>query len=61
MCRRRRRDAAVVYADLRRRLGENPTAQFHNLGHIDDCLRRLDEVAPRLVDRDAVELALMVP
>jgi len=31
---------------------------FHNLGHIDDCLRRFDEIAPRLDDRDAVELGL---
>ena len=49
--------AAEVYADLRSRLGE-PGRKFHNLGHIDDCLVRLDEVAPHLVDRDAVEVAL---
>jgi predicted metal-dependent HD superfamily phosphohydrolase len=50
-------DAAAVYADLRDRLGGRGRA-FHNLGHIDDCLRRFDEVAPRLADRDAVEVAL---
>jgi len=47
----------VVYADLCARLGE-PGRAFHNLGHIDDCLHRFDDVAPRLIDRDAVELGL---
>lgn len=46
-----------MYADLCARLGE-PGRAFHNLGHIDDCLQRFDEVAPRLRDRDAVEVAL---
>jgi predicted metal-dependent HD superfamily phosphohydrolase len=50
-------DAATVYADLCARLGD-PRRAFHNLGHIDDCLRYFDEVAPRLDDRDAVELGL---
>jgi len=49
--------ADTVYADLCARLGE-PGRAFHNLGHIDDCLRRFDEVSSRLVDRDAVELGL---
>jgi predicted metal-dependent HD superfamily phosphohydrolase len=46
-----------VFADLRDRLGTRGR-HYHNLGHIDDCLVRFDEVAPLLVDRDAVELAL---
>ena len=50
-------DAATVYADLRARLGEE-SRQFHNLGHIDDCLCRFDDVARHLDDPDAVELAL---
>jgi predicted metal-dependent HD superfamily phosphohydrolase len=49
--------AAVVFADLRDRLNGRGR-YFHNLGHIDDCLTQFDEVAPLLVDRDAVELAL---
>lgn len=49
--------AAAVYADLVRRL-DAPDRVFHNLRHIDDCLRGFDEVAPHLRDADAVELAL---
>lgn len=49
--------AAEVYADLAARLGE-PGRHFHNLGHIDDCLRRFDGVASQLDDRDAVEIGL---
>jgi predicted metal-dependent HD superfamily phosphohydrolase len=47
----------VVYADLSGRLQE-PGRKFHNLGHIDDCLARFDEVRGHLEDPDAVELAL---
>ena len=50
-------DAAVVYDDLYGRLQE-PGRKFHNIGHIDDCLARLDEVKRHLVDPDAVELGL---
>jgi predicted metal-dependent HD superfamily phosphohydrolase len=50
-------DGATVYADLQRRY-EAPFRRFHNLGHIQDCLRRCDEVAALLVDRAAVEFAL---
>ena len=50
-------DAATVHSDLRRRY-EEPFRQYHNLHHILDCLELCDEVAPLLVDRDAVELAL---
>jgi len=50
-------DAAVVYGDLFARLQE-PGRRFHNIGHIDDCLRRLEEVRPHLQDADAVEVAL---
>ncbi len=49
--------AADVHADLRRRLG-GPDRRFHDLRHIEDCLRRFAEVAPLLEDPDAVELAL---
>jgi predicted metal-dependent HD superfamily phosphohydrolase len=50
-------DGPTVYAELRRRYDE-PFRQYHNLRHILDCLRLCDEIAPLLVDRDAVELAL---
>jgi predicted metal-dependent HD superfamily phosphohydrolase len=50
-------DAAVVYDDLCARLQE-PGRKFHNIGHIDDCLTRLDEVSGHLADHDAVEMAL---
>jgi predicted metal-dependent HD superfamily phosphohydrolase len=49
--------AASVFADLRARLLE-PGRRFHNMGHIDDCLARLDEVERHVEDPDAVELAL---
>jgi predicted metal-dependent HD superfamily phosphohydrolase len=48
---------AEVYRQLCELLGA-PHRTFHNLDHIRDCLRRANEVAPLLVDRDAVELAL---
>ena len=50
-------DSATVYADLHRLLSA-PGRRFHNLDHIRDCVRRLDEVAPLLEDRDAVEVAI---
>src|SRR3569832_2288945 len=50
-------DADAVQADLRRRLC-GPDRRFHTLHHIHDCLDRLDEVADKLDDRDAVEIAL---
>jgi len=50
-------DGDAVYNDLHRLYGA-PYRRFHNLNHIRDCLRRFDEVAPLLVDRDSVELAL---
>ena len=48
---------AEVYRQLCGLLGA-PHRAFHNLDHIRDCLRRANEVAPLLADRDAVELAL---
>ncbi|MFO1303681.1 MAG: hypothetical protein U1F54_08105 [Burkholderiales bacterium] len=48
---------SIVYGDLRTRLSEK-FRLFHNLGHIDDCLARFDEVSAHLDDPDAVELAL---
>ncbi len=50
-------DGAKVYADLHA-LYTASYRHFHNLGHIQDCLRLVDEVASLLVDRDAVEFAL---
>ena len=50
-------DGATVYADLRKRYDE-PFRRFHNLGHIQECLRLCDEVTALLVDPDAVEFAL---
>jgi predicted metal-dependent HD superfamily phosphohydrolase len=50
-------DGATVYAELCR-LYTAPYRRYHNLGHIEDCLRLADEVAPLLVDRDAVEFGL---
>ena len=50
-------DASSVYGDLCARLQE-PDRKFHNIGHIDDCLHRLDEVRAHLQDPDAVEVAL---
>lgn len=48
---------AAVFAGLCA-LYDEPHRRFHNLHHIRDCLQRFDQVAPLLVDRDAVELAL---
>lgn len=50
-------DAGTVYAELRQ-LYDAPFRKYHNLHHIQDCLRLCDEVSELLVDRDAVELAL---
>lgn len=49
--------ARTVYRDLSAQL-DAPGRAFHNMRHVDDCLLRFDEVAPLLVDPDAVELAL---
>ena len=49
--------ARVVYRDLAAHLDAADRA-FHNMRHIEDCLLRFDEVASRLDDPDAVELAL---
>lgn len=50
-------DSATVYGKLQRLLGA-PDRHFHNLDHIRGCVSRIDEVAPLLQNRDAVELAL---
>jgi predicted metal-dependent HD superfamily phosphohydrolase len=50
-------DAAVVHTDLCRRL-RGPDRRFHDLRHVEDCLHRLAEVAPLLIDPDTVEVAL---
>lgn len=39
-------------------LYSQPERRFHNLGHIADCLRTLDEVRALVATPDAVELAL---
>ena len=49
--------AATVYATLDRLLGA-PARHFHNLDHIEDCIRLVDQVAPLVDDPDAIELAL---
>ena len=50
-------DGATVYAELCR-LYTAPYRRYHNLGHIQNCLRLVDEVAPLLIDRDAVEFGV---
>jgi len=50
-------DSRTVYAELRR-LYSAPYRRYHNLGHIQECLRLADEVSSLLVDRDAVEFGL---
>lgn len=35
-----------------------PARRYHTLGHIDDCLARLDTVAPLVGNCDAIEVAL---
>ena len=50
-------DGATVYAELCR-LYTAPYRRYHNFGHIQDCLHLVDEVAPLLKDRDAVEFGL---
>jgi predicted metal-dependent HD superfamily phosphohydrolase len=50
-------DGVTVYAELCH-LYTAPYRRYHNLGHIQDCLRRVDEVAPLLIDRDAVEFGV---
>lgn len=49
--------STAVHSELRGLLGA-PWRRFHNLNHIRDCVRRMDEVAPLLADPNAVELAL---
>ena len=50
-------DPGSVYAKLAQRYAE-PHRCYHTLGHIDDCLERLDRVRSLLPDADAVEVAL---
>jgi len=50
-------DGVRVFADLCR-LYNAPYRRYHNLGHIVDCLRLVDEVGPLLDNRDAVEFGL---
>jgi predicted metal-dependent HD superfamily phosphohydrolase len=50
-------DAGTVFADLSHLLG-GADRLFHNLDHIGECVRRLDEVAALLDDADAVEMAI---
>ncbi|MFO1412743.1 MAG: hypothetical protein U1F10_02310 [Burkholderiales bacterium] len=49
--------ADLVHADLNWRL-TGPDRRFHDLGHIDECLRQCDRVATIVPDRDALELGL---
>ena len=50
-------EGALVYADLERRYGA-PYRHFHSMDHIRDCVALIDEIAPLLIDPDAVEVAL---
>jgi len=50
-------DAAAVHGELCAHYAES-FRRYHNLEHIEECLRRVDEVAPLLDDPDAVEFAL---
>ena len=47
----------AVYRDLVARYTE-PHRAYHTLGHVADCLRRLDEVRPLLARPDEAELAM---
>lgn len=49
--------AHAVYARLTGELSA-PGRHYHNLGHIRDCLQRLDAVRPLIAQPDAVELGL---
>jgi predicted metal-dependent HD superfamily phosphohydrolase len=49
--------AADALRELTDRLG-SADRRFHNLEHIAECLRNLDEVATLVRDRDAIELAI---
>ena len=48
---------ASLASELVARYGEKHR-RYHTLDHVLDCLDRLEEVRPQLVDPDAVELAL---
>ena len=50
-------DAAAVYGTLAAALGA-PNRHYHTLDHIRDCIDRVDRVAERLAQPDAVEVAL---
>jgi predicted metal-dependent HD superfamily phosphohydrolase len=48
---------ARVFSELAALYGE-PERTYHTLGHVDDCLARLDTVAPLVGNFDAIEIAI---
>jgi len=51
------RDAGAVFDEIAAHYAA-PARHYHTLGHVDDCLARLDEVADLLANPDAVEIAI---
>ena len=48
---------AQVFAELAAHYGA-PERTYHTLGHVDDCLARLDTVGPLVGNFDAIEIAI---
>ncbi|MDH4180589.1 MAG: hypothetical protein OEV46_01150 [Betaproteobacteria bacterium] len=51
------RPAAPVFGEIAAHYGA-PERTYHTLGHVDDCLARLDAVAALVGDRNAIEIAI---
>jgi predicted metal-dependent HD superfamily phosphohydrolase len=51
------RPAAPLYDEIAAHYGA-PNRTYHTLGHVDDCLARLDTVATLVEDRHAIEIAI---
>lgn len=48
---------APLFAEIAAYYGA-PERTYHTLGHVDDCLARLDTAAPLVGNRDAIEIAI---